>query len=71
MKVVQELLEHSDFSITANNNSRTSEDAKVDAFNKLADSIQNQEVSPPEDKFLWQSNLSLIQFVPSFTFAGA
>ena len=71
MKVVQELLEHQDFAITANIYSHTSEDAKVDADNKLSDSIQNQEVSPPEDKFLWQSNLSLIQFVPSFTFAGA
>ena len=62
--MVQELLVHSDFSITANNNSRTSEDAKVDAVNKLGDPIQNQKVSPPEDKFLWQSNLSLTQIVP-------
>ena len=71
MKVVQELLGHSNFAITANIYSHTSEAAKVDADNKLSDSIKNQEVSPPEDKFLWQSNLSLIQFVPSFTFAGA
>ena len=62
--MVQELLEHSDFSITANNNSRTSEDPKVDAVNKLGDPIQNQEIALPEDKFLWQSNLSLTQFVP-------
>ena len=71
MKVVQELLEYSDFAITANINSHTSEDAKVDAVNKLGDPIQNQELALPEEFILWQSKLSLTQFVPSFTFAGA
>ena len=46
MKTVSDFLGHSDFEITANIYSHTSEDAKIDAVNKLVDSIQNQEVSP-------------------------
>ena len=64
MRVVQELLEHSDFGVPANIYFHTSEAAKVDAVNKLADSIQNQEIALPEEFILWQSNLSLTQFVP-------
>ena len=38
----------------------TSEDAKIDAVNKLLDSIQNQEVSPFSPRFSGNSSSKVI-----------
>ena len=47
MKIVQEILGHSDFGLTANTYSHVGAGLQTEAINKLAEARQTQKVSAP------------------------